>query len=61
MTNRYAHPHEAVYSDKISVVALAFNPRTPGGKHREVSEFEASLVFWVSSKAAKATQRETLS
>jgi hypothetical protein len=32
-----------------------------GGKGRLISEFEASLVYKVSSRTARATQRETLS
>ena len=36
------------------VVALAFNPR--GGRGRRISEFEASLIYSVSSRTARATQ-----
>ena len=30
------------------MVAHAFNPSTPGGRGRRISEFEASLVYKVS-------------
>jgi hypothetical protein len=39
------------------VVLHAFNPSTG----RRISEFEASLVYRVSSKTAKATQRNPVS
>jgi hypothetical protein len=40
------------------VVAHAFNPSTrEGGRGRQISEFEASLVYRVSSRTARATQR----
>jgi hypothetical protein len=32
-----------------------------GGKGRQISEFEASLVYKVSSKTARATQRNPVS
>jgi hypothetical protein len=35
------------------VVAHAFNP----GRGRQISEFKASLVYKVSSRTARATQR----
>jgi hypothetical protein len=38
-------------------VAYAFNPSNLGDKGRRISEFEASLVYRVSSRTAKATQR----
>jgi hypothetical protein len=38
-----------------NVVALAFNPST--WEAEAVSEFEASLVYRVSSRTARATQR----
>ena len=40
----------------LGVVAHAFNPSTRG-RSRWISEFEASLVYKVSSRTAKATQR----
>jgi hypothetical protein len=41
-----------------AVVAHAFNPSTrEGGRGRWISEFEASLVYRVSSRTARATQR----
>jgi hypothetical protein len=42
-------------------VAHAFNPSTWGGRGRRISEFEASLVYKVSSRTAKATQRDPVS
>jgi hypothetical protein len=32
-----------------------------GGRGRQISEFKASLVYKVSSRAARATQRNTVS
>jgi hypothetical protein len=40
-----------------AVVAHAFNPN----RGRRVSEFEASLVYRVSSRTARATQRNPVS
>ena len=42
-----------------AVVAHAFNP--PGGRGRQISEFEASLVYRVSSRTARAIQRNPVS
>jgi hypothetical protein len=45
---------------KPGVVAHAFNPSTrehSRGKGQQISEFEASLVYKVSSRTARATQR----
>jgi hypothetical protein len=42
-------------------VAHAFNPQHSGGKGRWISEFEASLVYRVSSRTAKDTQRNPVS
>jgi hypothetical protein len=39
------------------VAAHAFNPSTRGGRGRRISEFEASLVYKVSSRTARAIQR----
>jgi hypothetical protein len=39
-----------------AVVAHAFNPRLLGGRGRWISEFEASLVYRVSSRTARAIQ-----
>jgi hypothetical protein len=39
------------------VVAHTFNPTTWGGRSRQISEFEVSLVYRVSSRTARATQR----
>ena len=52
-------PEEAVrnsYRDR-AVVAHAFNP----SKGRQISELEASLVYRVSSRTARATQRNSVS
>jgi hypothetical protein len=43
------------------VVAHAFNPSTWGGRGRRISEFEASLVYRVSSRTARITQRNPVS
>jgi hypothetical protein len=43
-----------------AVVVHAFNPSTPG-RGRQISEFEASLVYGVSSRTARATQRNPVS
>jgi hypothetical protein len=43
------------------VVAYAFNPSNSGGRGRQISEFEASLVYKVSSRTARATQRNPVS
>jgi hypothetical protein len=44
-----------------AVVAHAFNPSMLGGRGRQISEFEASLVYRVSSRTARATQRNPVS
>jgi hypothetical protein len=43
------------------VVAHTFKPSTLGGRGRWISEFEASLVYRVSSRIARATQRNPVS
>ena len=43
------------------MVAHAFNPWIPKCRGREVSEFEASLVYRVSFRIARATQRNPVS
>jgi hypothetical protein len=43
------------------VVAHAFNPSTREGRGRQISEFEASLVYKVSSREARAIQRNPVS
>ena len=40
-----------------AVVAHACNPNTLGGRGRQISEFEASLVYRVSSRRARAIER----
>jgi hypothetical protein len=42
------------------VVAHAFNSSTQGGRGRQISEFEASLVYRVSSRIARVIQRNLL-
>jgi hypothetical protein len=42
----------------LGMVAHAFNPSPwEGGRGRQISEFEASLVYRVSSRTARAIQR----
>jgi len=44
------------------VVAHAFNPgRHAGSRGRQISEIEASLVYKVSARTARATQRNPVS
>jgi hypothetical protein len=43
--------------EKLGVVAQAFNP----SRGRWISEFETSLVYRVSSRTARATQRNPVS
>jgi hypothetical protein len=46
----------------VEVEAHAFNPSTrEAGRGRQISEFEISLVYKVSSRTAKATQRNPVS
>jgi hypothetical protein len=42
-------------------LAHAFNSQHLRGKGRRISEFEASLVYRVSSRTARATQRNPVS
>jgi hypothetical protein len=42
---------------KLGVVAHPFNPSTVGGRGRRISEFEANLAYRVSSRTARAIQR----
>ena len=42
------------------VVVHACNPNTLGGRGRRISEFEASLLYRVSSRTARATQRNSV-
>ena len=44
-----------------AVVAHAFNPSTLGGRGGQISEFEASLVYRVSFRTARAIQRNPVS
>jgi hypothetical protein len=43
------------------MVVHAFNPSTWEGRGRRISEFEASLVYNVSSRTARAIQRNPVS
>jgi hypothetical protein len=43
------------------MVVHAFNPSSQEGRSRQISEFEASLVYKVSSRTARATQRNPVS
>ena len=43
------------------MVVLAFKSQHLGGRGRQLSEFEASLVYRVSSRTARATQRNPVS
>jgi hypothetical protein len=43
------------------VVAHAYNPQHSGGRGRQISEFEASLVYRMSSRTARAIQRNPVS
>ena len=44
-----------------TVAAHACNPGTLGGRGRQISKFEASLVYRVSSRAARAIHRNPVS
>ena len=44
-----------------AVVAHTCNPSTLGGRGRQIPEFEASLVYRVSSRTARAIQRNPVS
>ena len=43
------------------MVVHAFNPRTQEGRGRQISEFKANLVYKVSFRTARATQRNPVS
>jgi hypothetical protein len=43
------------------VVVRAFKSQHLGGRGRQISEFQASLVYKVSSRTARATQRNPVS
>jgi hypothetical protein len=43
------------------MVAHTCNPQHSGGSGRQISEFEASLVYKVSSRTARAIQRNPVS
>jgi hypothetical protein len=43
------------------VVAHAFKSQHSGGRGRQISEFEASLVYRVSSRISRVTQRNSVS
>jgi hypothetical protein len=46
---------------KPGVVVHTFDPSTQGGRGRRISEFEASLVYRVSSRRVRAIQRNPVS
>jgi hypothetical protein len=62
-TNRKLHNLKSFNNLKLgrAVVAHAFNPITCSGRGRQISEFEASLVYRVSSRIARAIQRNLVS
>jgi hypothetical protein len=43
-----------------AVVAHTFDPSTWGGRGRQISEFKASLVYRMSSRTARATEKHCL-
>ena len=49
------------FLSRRAVVAHACNPSTLGGRDRQISEFEASLVYRVSSCTARDIQRNPVS
>ena len=49
------------YKYSRAVLAHACNPSTLGGRSRRMSEFEASLVYRVSSRTSRAIQRNPVS
>ena len=50
------------YTGRVVVAAAhACNPSTLGGRGRQISKFEASLVYRVNSRTARATQRNPVS
>jgi hypothetical protein len=44
----------------MDVVAHTFNPTTPRGRGRWTSEFKASLVYRMSSRIARTTEKAYL-
>jgi hypothetical protein len=49
-------------SERPGVLVHTFNPSTwEGGRGRQISEFEASLVYRVSSRTARVIQRNPVS
>jgi hypothetical protein len=50
-----------VLEKKPGMVVHAFSPSTRGSRGRWISEMEASLVYKVSSRIARATQRNPVS
>jgi hypothetical protein len=47
--------------DGAGVVAHAFNPQHLGGRGRQISEYKDSLVYKVSSRTARALQKNPVS
>ena len=58
-----SHPVEAPSLSYVSqaVAAHAFNPSTWEAEERQISEFKVSMVYKVSSRTARATQRNPVS
>jgi hypothetical protein len=56
-TFKQSHLFVKSLHSELGVVAHAFNPSTWEGRGRRISEFEASLVYKMSSRTARATQR----
>jgi hypothetical protein len=54
-------PEKQKPASKLGVVAHAFKSQHSGGRGRRISVFEASLVYRVSSRIARATQRNPVS
>jgi hypothetical protein len=54
---RVRFPANAIWS----FLSATYTSQHSGGRGRQISEFEASLVYRVSSRTAKAIYRETLS
>jgi hypothetical protein len=62
MTNRHGRRESAVSECNFSKRALArLQSQHLGGRGRWISEFEASLVYKVSSRTARALQRNPVS
>ena len=58
-SNKQTNKQKSLFSQ--AVVAHACNLSTLGGRDRQISKFEANLVYSVSSRTARATQRNPVS